>query len=156
MRITVHSVAGKMPGWVDAGVAEYAKRLPGELKLNWRSVPLARRSGRADAQALKQREGDALLKGLRKGAVRVALERSGRSWSTQDLARRLDAWMMEGHDVDLLVGGPDGLSEACLTAVSQRWSLGPLTLPHALVRIVLAEQLYRAWTIAIGHPYHRA
>lgn len=154
MRITVHSVAGKMPGWVDAGVNEYTRRLPGELKLNWRSVPLARRI--ADTQQLKQREGEALLKGLRKGAVRVALERSGQAWSTRDLARRLDAWMMEGRDVAFLVGGPEGLSEACLAAASQRWSLGPLTLPHTLVRIVLAEQIYRAWTIAIGHPYHRA
>lgn len=154
MRITVHSVAGKMPGWVDAGVNEYTRRLPGELKLNWRSVPRARRS--ADTQQLKQREGEALLKGLRKGAVRVALERSGQAWSTRDLARRLDAWMMEGRDVAFLVGGPEGLSEACLAAASQRWSLGPLTLPHTLVRIVLAEQIYRAWTIAIGHPYHRA
>lgn len=154
MRITVHSVAGKMPGWVDAGVSEYSKRLPGELALNWRSVPLARRG--ADPQQLKQREGDALLKGLRKGAVRVALERSGQAWSTQDLARRLNAWMMEGRDVAFLVGGPEGLSAACLAAASQRWSLGPLTLPHTLVRIVLAEQIYRAWTITIGHPYHRA
>lgn len=154
MRITVHSVAGKMPGWVDAGVQEYSKRLPGQLKLNWRSVPLARRG--ADPRQLRQREGDALLKGVHKGAVRVALERSGRAWSTQDLARRLDAWMLEGRDVAFLVGGPEGLSEACLAAAAQRWSLGPLTLPHALVRIVLAEQLYRAWTIAIGHPYHRA
>lgn len=154
MRITVHSVAGKMPGWVDAGVSEYSKRLPGELALNWRSVPLARRG--ADPQQLRQREGDALLKGLRKGAVRVALERSGQAWSTQDLARRLNAWMMEGRDVAFLVGGPEGLSAACLAAASQRWSLGPLTLPHTLVRIVLAEQIYRAWTITIGHPYHRA
>ena len=154
MRITVHSVAGKMPGWVDAGVSEYSKRLPGELALNWRSVPLARRG--ADPQQLKRREGDALLKGLRKGAVRVALERSGQAWSTQDLARRLSAWMMEGRDVAFLVGGPEGLSAACLAAASQRWSLGPLTLPHTLVRIVLAEQIYRAWTITIGHPYHRA
>lgn len=154
MRITVHSVAGKMPGWVDAGVNEYTRRLPGELALNWRSVPLARRI--ADTQQLKQREGEALLKGLRKGAVPVALERSGQAWSSQDLARRLDAWMMEGRDVAFLVGGPEGLSEACLAAAAQRWSLGPLTLPHTLVRIVLAEQIYRAWTIAIGHPYHRA
>ena len=142
MRITVHSVAGKMPGWVDAGVQEYSKRLPGQLKLNWRSVPLARRG--ADPRQLRQREGDALLKGVHKGAVRVALERSGRAWS------------LEGRDVAFLVGGPEGLSEACLAAAAQRWSLGPLTLPHALVRIVLAEQIYRAWTIAIGHPYHRA
>lgn len=154
MRITVHSVAGKMPGWVDAGVSEYSKRLPSELALNWRSVPLARRG--ADPQQLRQREGDALLKGLRKGAVRVALERSGQAWSTRDLARRLNAWMMEGRDVAFLVGGPEGLSAACLAAASQRWSLGPLTLPHTLVRIVLAEQIYRAWTITIGHPYHRA
>ncbi len=156
MRITVHSVAGKMPRWVDEGVAEYSKRLPRELRLEWRTVPLARRSSRTDAASLRQSEGEALLKGLHRDDLCIALDLSGKLWSTEDLARQLDGWMMQGQGVQLLVGGPDGLSSDCLAAASQRWSLGPLTLPHPLVRIVLAEQLYRAWTITIGHPYHRA
>lgn len=156
MRITVHSVAGKMPKWVNAGIDEYSKRLPKELKLQWRDVPLAARAGNADAQALKTREGGALLKGLREGDHCVALDVGGKRWSTEDLADQLRDWMMQGRGLSFLIGGPDGLSDDCLKQSAQSWSLGPMVLPHPLVRIVLAEQLYRAWTITIGHPYHRA
>lgn len=156
MRISVHSVAGKMPRWVDTAVAEYEKRLPRELRLDWRDVPLASRGAGADAQALKEREGQALLKGVRDGDHCIALDGRGKSWSTEDLAAQLEAWMMGGQPLSLFIGGPDGLSSACLERANQRWSLGPLTLPHPLVRVVLAEQLYRAWTVTIGHPYHRA
>ena len=86
----------------------------------------------------------------------IALDVEGRGWSTQQLAGQLERWMGDGRDVALLVGGPDGLAPGCLQAAEQRWSLSPLTLPHSLVRVVLAEQLYRAWTIITGHPYHRA
>jgi len=156
MRITVHSVAGKMPAWVEAGVQEYSKRLPRELALSWREVPLARRSGGNEGAALRDREGAALLKGLRPGEHCVALDGRGKAWTTEDLAAALRRWMMRGQSISLLIGGPDGLSDACLAAAQERWSLGPLTLPHPLVRVLLAEQLYRAWTITIGHPYHRA
>ncbi len=156
MRITVHSVAGKMPRWVDAAVTEYSKRLPRELKLQWRDVPLAPRTGGADAQALRQREGVGLLKGLKNSDHCVALDLRGRAWSTEELAEQLENWMMQGQDLSLMIGGPDGLSQECLAAARQRWSLGPLTLPHPLVRVVLTEQLYRAWTVTTGHPYHRA
>ncbi len=156
MRITEHSVAGKMPGWVEEGVREYSKRLPRELVLAWRDVPLAKRAA-ASADMLREREGEALLKGVRPDEHCVALDgRRGKGWRTEDLADALRRWMMQGQPVGLLIGGPDGLSEACLDAAQQRWSLGPLTLPHPLVRVILAEQLYRAWTITIGHPYHRA
>jgi 23S rRNA (pseudouridine1915-N3)-methyltransferase len=155
MRITVHSVAGKLPAWVDQGVKEYEKRLPRELKLSWRTVPVAKGQGDS-AEAQREREGEALLKGLRGSEHCVALDGRGRAWSTEDLAEQLRGWLMRGQDLALLVGGPDGLSPACLDAAQQRWSLGPLTLPHPLVRVLLTEQLYRAWTITIGHPYHRA
>lgn len=155
MRITVHSVAGKMPRWVDDAVGEYVKRLPRELKLQWRDVPLAGRSANADAEALREREGAALLKGVSDSDHCVALDGHGKPWSTEQLASELEAWMMQGQDLSIFIGGPDGLSPACLTQAKQRWSLGPLTLPHPLVRVVLIEQLYRAWTITIGHPYHR-
>ena len=158
MRVTVHSVAGKLPAWVDAGVQEYAKRLPRELRIEWRNVPLARRgsSARSDAAALREREGETLLRGVQGSDHRVALDGRGKAWATEDLAERLAEWMMQGRPLSLLIGGPDGLSDACLAAAEQRWSLGPLTLPHPLVRVILVEQLYRAWTISVGHPYHRA
>lgn len=156
MRITVHSVAGKMPRWVDSAVAEYSKRLPRELKLQWRDVPLAPRRAGSGGGDLSAREGEALLKGVPSDDHRVALDGAGKPWSTAELAVQLERWMMQGQALSLFVGGPDGLSDDCLDAASQRWSLGPLTLPHPLVRVVLVEQLYRAWTINIGHPYHRA
>ncbi len=155
MRITVHSVAGKMPRWVADGVQEYEKRLPRELKLTWRDVPLANRSG-ASAEDLREREGAALLKGVAERDVVIALDGRGKPWSTEDLAGQLEGWMMQGSPVSLLIGGPDGLHDSCLKAAKSRWSLGPLTLPHPMVRVLLAEQLYRAWTITVGHPYHRA
>lgn len=86
----------------------------------------------------------------------IALDVTGQAWNTEVLAGRLQGWLGAGRDVALLVGGPDGLAPACLARADTRWSLSPLTLPHALVRVVLAEQLYRAWTLVSGHPYHRA
>lgn len=155
MRVTVHAVAGKMPRWVEQGTDEYVRRLPRELKLAWRDVPLARRSTDSAPAGLREREGEALLKAVPDGDHCVALEPRGHPWSTEELAEQLTRWMMQGRPLSLLVGGPDGLAPACLSRADQQWSLGPLTLPHPLVRVVLAEQLYRAWTITIGHPYHR-
>jgi 23S rRNA (pseudouridine1915-N3)-methyltransferase len=86
----------------------------------------------------------------------IALDVKGRSWTTEQLAGQLQRWLQDGRDVSLLVGGPDGLFAPCLEHAQQCWSLSPLTLPHALVRVLLAEQLYRAWTVTVGHPYHRA
>lgn len=156
MRITVHTVGSRMPRWVDDGCADYQRRLPRELALSWREVPLAQRGARSSAEALREREGEALLRGVASGDHCVALDLAGRAWSTEQLAQQLSNWMMNGQPLSLLIGGPDGLSPACLTRAAQRWALGPLTLPHPLVRVVLVEQLYRAWTITIGHPYHRA
>lgn len=158
MRITVHSVAGKMPRWVEDAVHEYSKRLPRELALTWRDVPLANRGAgkSSDGAGYKQKEGVALLKGVRDGEHCVALDGRGKPWTTEDLASQLERWMMQGQALSFLIGGPDGLSEECLKGAQQRWSLGPLTLPHPLVRVVLVEQLYRAWTVTTGHPYHRA
>jgi 23S rRNA (pseudouridine1915-N3)-methyltransferase len=154
MRITVHAVGGRMPGWVDEGVEEYRRRLPRELALTFRDVPLAKRA--AGVERVRREEGDALLRGVPEADHCVALDPRGKRWSTEQLAQELEGWMMQGQALSLLIGGPDGLAPACLSAAQQRWSLGPLTLPHPLVRVLLAEQLYRAWTITVGHPYHRA
>jgi 23S rRNA (pseudouridine1915-N3)-methyltransferase len=156
MRLIVASVGQRMPSWVDDGWIDYARRMPRELTLDLREVPLGRRGRNADLARLRRDEGVALLAATGAGARRVALDRDGRPWSTERLARRLEAWRGEGRDCAFLVGGPDGLAPACLEAADETWSLGPLTLPHPLVRVVLAEQLYRAWTIISNHPYHRA
>ena len=145
-----------MPAWVVQGVEEYSKRLPRELRLDWREIPLARRGKDARPDDLREKEGQQLLKAVAEGDLVIALDVEGKPWSTPDLARRLSDWQMEGVNISLLIGGPDGLSPACLARADLRWSLSALTLPHPLVRVVLAEQLYRAWTIIAKHPYHRA
>lgn len=157
MRIRVHTVAGRMPDWVEQGCAEYQRRLPREWHFQWRTVPLARRgkagSGAAD---YRERESDQLLRGLAGDEQLVALDVQGELLSTERLADAIGRWQMEACSVALLIGGPDGLSQDCLARAQHRWSLGRVTLPHPLVRIVLVEQLYRAWSLGAGHPYHRA
>lgn len=155
MRLSIVCVGGKMPAWVEEGVNEYQKRLPRELKLQWREIPLARRGRDSKPDQLRQAEGEQILKAIPDSDRVIALDVKGRSWSTPELAGQLSGWQMSGDNYSLVIGGPDGLSPQCLARAERRWSLGPLTLPHPLVRIVLAEQLYRAWTITVNHPYHR-
>ena len=144
-----------MPAWVTDGMHVYTRRLPPHLTLELKEITPGHRSRGADIRRARAQEAKALLRAVRGGAHVVALDQSGRSWSTADLAGRLKVWLEEAREVALLVGGPDGLDRDCLEAAAERWSLGPLTLPHTLVRIVIAEQIYRAWTILSGHPYHR-
>ncbi len=145
-----------MPSWVVEGYREYARRLPRECSLQLVEIPPAKRHKSLTAEQARRQEGQALLAALPKDCSVVALDVRGKQWSTEALAEHLDDWLVSGRDVALLVGGPDGLSAACLDRADQRWSLSRLTYPHALVRIVLAEQLYRAWSISAGHPYHRS
>lgn len=155
MRLTVVAIGQRMPSWITQGWAEYARRFPRGLSLELKEIPAIRRSGNADIESIRHREGELLLQALPDKGHVIALDENGRQWSTVELSRQLQNWMQDGQDVTFLVGGPDGLSSACLAKADSRWSLGLLTLPHALVRVVLAEQLYRAWTITQNHPYHR-
>ena len=156
MRLSILAVGGRMPAWVKEGVEEYSKRLPRELTLHWREIPLAKRGKDANAETLCAAEGEQLLKALPAGERVIALDVQGKRLSTESLAQSLADWQMSGDNYSFLIGGPDGLSEACLDRADWRWSLSDLTLPHPLVRVVLAEQLYRAWTITVHHPYHRS
>lgn len=159
MRIRLLSVGRRMPRWADDAFAEYAKRLPAECALELVEIAPSRRgrgkAGAAELDRIRRDEGERLLKALPAAALAVALDVDGRAWSTEQLADRLRAWLADGRDPALLVGGPDGLAQSCLARAEQRWSLSPLTFPHPLVRVILAEQLYRAWSIIAGHPYHR-
>jgi 23S rRNA (pseudouridine1915-N3)-methyltransferase len=155
MRIRILAVGTKMPRWVTEGVAEYTVRLPRELRLEWCEIPLARRGKDSRPGHLRQREGEQILKAVPAGDQVIAMDIQGKVLSTQELARELQDWQMSGDNYSLLIGGPDGLSPECLQRADRRWSLSALTLPHPLVRILLAEQLYRAWTITVNHPYHR-
>lgn len=144
-----------MPGWVEQAVLDYGQRMPRELKLQWREIPLAKRGKDNNAEALCRREGEQILKAIPTGDQVIALDVKGVSWSTEKLAQKLGDWQMSGNNFSLLIGGPDGLSPEALQRATLRWSLSDLTLPHPLVRVLLAEQLYRAWTITVNHPYHR-
>lgn len=156
MRIHLLAVGTRMPDWVSAGFQEYAKRLPAECALLLREIEPVRRGKGSDGARAVQEEGRRLLAAIPKGARVIALEVRGTAWDTGQLADQLSGWLRGGSDIALLVGGADGLSDECLTSASERWSLSPLTLPHPLVRILLSEQLYRAWSLLQHHPYHRA
>jgi 23S rRNA (pseudouridine1915-N3)-methyltransferase len=156
MKARLIAVGERMPAWVGEGFAEYRKRLSHDLPLELVELkPGIRGKGRDDARAMAD-EGVAILAALPKDAHVVALDGRGRSWSSEDLAAQLATWRMSGRDLAFLIGGPDGHAAEVLERADQHWSLGPLTLPHMLVRLVLAEQLYRATTLLAGHPYHRA
>lgn len=155
MRVRLLAVGQKMPGWVEAGFNEYAKRLPTDFQLELVEIAPGYRGKGADIARAIRSEGDAMLAALQKNEKVIALEVGGRSWSTEQLAQEAENWRMDGRNLALLVGGPDGLDTRCVAAADQKWSLSALTLPHPLVRIVLAEQLYRAWTLLQGHPYHK-
>ena len=144
-----------MPAWVEQGVNEYTKRLPADFKVEFEEIPLGARRPGSDLKKALTQESDALLARLKGKEKVIALDVLGKSWSSEQLAEAAADWRMDGRDIALLIGGPDGLSEACLQKAEQRWSLSALTLPHPLVRVLLAEQLYRAWTLLSGHPYHR-
>ena len=154
MQIQLINVAQKLPAWVETGCAEYQKRIPRELGLRLTTIPLAKSASRQSAVQRREREGREILAKLRPGH-NIALDENGSAWSSVDWAAQLRCWMQDFGQVNLVVGGPDGLSSECLQACQQRVSLGRMTMPHALVELVVLEQLYRAWTITQGHPYHR-
>lgn len=156
MRIEIISASARQPGWVGSGFDAYAKRLRGSCTMTLTEIPLTRRSKTTSLPRLLEQEGQRMLAAVPKGAHVVALEESGRRHTTAELAHRLERWIASGRPLALLVGGPDGLAPTCHERAGETWSLSPLTLPHGLVRIVVAEALYRAWTVLENHPYHRA
>lgn len=152
MLLRILAIGNKMPSWVTTGYQEYAKRFPLELI----EIPAEKRLKQSDIAKLTQLEGQKMLSLIKPSNRVIALEVKGQSWSTEQLAEQLKTWQLEGRNIDLLIGGADGLAPECLQRAEIKWSLSALTLPHPLVRILLAEQLYRAHTILQNHPYHRA
>ncbi|MDO8909586.1 MAG: 23S rRNA (pseudouridine(1915)-N(3))-methyltransferase RlmH [Pseudohongiella sp.] len=155
MKINLISVGTRMPDWVQQGMLEYSKRLPAEFSFNCIEVPLGKRSKNTDPHQAMKQEGEALLSRLSSRDYVVALDVLGRSFTTEAMAARIGTIRDDSRHLSLLVGGPDGLSQDCLARADERWSLSALTLPHPLVRIVIAEQIYRVWSVLAGHPYHR-
>lgn len=156
MHIRLIAVGDRQPAWVTDAVETYARRLPKQWKFRLDVIGAARRGADGDAAKARALEGDRVLRKLGASEQLVALEEKGRSWSSVELAGRLQSWQAEGHDLSFVIGGPDGIDQNCLRRASSRWSLSKLTLPHGLARVLVVEQLYRAWTLLNGHPYHRA
>jgi 23S rRNA (pseudouridine1915-N3)-methyltransferase len=146
----------RLPDWVNEGFREYHKRLRSPLTLDLVEIPVATRRPGENPQRAIAREGEAMMATLGRDDYVVALEIVGKSMSTAEVATWLGERLRDGRPLALLIGGPDGLAEACRQRADQTWSLSPLTLPHGLVRVVLAEQIYRAMSLTAGHPYHRA
>ncbi|ART83280.1 23S rRNA (pseudouridine(1915)-N(3))-methyltransferase RlmH [Oceanisphaera profunda] len=155
MKIQLVAVGTKMPAWVTTGFQEYQRRFPRDLPLELIEISAGKRGKNADIERILQREGEQMLAAVSKSARIVTLDIPGRPWTTPQLAGELERWQMDGRDVAILIGGPEGLSPACKAAAEQSWSLSTLTLPHPLVRVIAAESLYRAWSVNNNHPYHR-
>jgi len=144
-----------MPAWIQEGFQEYTRRMPPEIRVDLVELKPEERGGGRDVERAKAAESERVLQALPAAATLLALDERGKAWTTRELAARLAGWQMEGRDVAFVIGGADGLADAVKRDADVMWSLSPLTLPHGLVRVVLAEQLYRACTILKNHPYHR-
>jgi len=159
MQLVIVAVGHKMPGWIETGFAEYAKRMPPELRIELREVKPETRSSSNNAATVMQREAariESVLASLPRQCRIVALDERGRDLSTMQLAEQLTGWQREGGDVAFLIGGADGLDPALKARAQMLLRLSSLTMPHGMVRVLLAEQLYRAWSVTQNHPYHRA
>ena len=155
MRLLIAAVGQRQPAWADAAYEDFAKRFPPEMRLELKAVKAEPRSGGKTAAQLMAAEAQRLDAACPKGARRVLLDERGTRLTTVQLAERLQAWRGEGRDVVFLIGGPDGLDASLKAGTEESMRLSDLTLPHAFVRVILAEALYRAWSLAIGHPSHR-
>ncbi|MDP7563198.1 MAG: 23S rRNA (pseudouridine(1915)-N(3))-methyltransferase RlmH [Arenicellales bacterium] len=155
MRLIMTAVGRRLPDWVSQGVATYAGRFGGGVTLELTEVEAPRRGRNVDIAGIVRTEGKLLLQAVPRGSHLVALDERGTQHDSDSAAARLEAWMADGRDVALLIGGADGLAGEVFDAAQECWSLSALTLAHPLVRVVLAEQLYRAYSILKGLPYHR-
>lgn len=156
MRLRIVAVGQKLPDWAEQAVSEYCRRMPPECRVEVVAVAAAPRARKPDVSRILQIEGERLQRQLLSGSLLVALDERGRALSTRALADTLEGWMGQGRDTSLLIGGADGLAPELKARAEQTIALSALTLPHALARVVLVEALYRAWSLATGHPYHRA
>jgi 23S rRNA (pseudouridine1915-N3)-methyltransferase len=155
MKIYLIAIGAKMPAWVTQAYQDYAQRMPRECQVILKEIAAEKRTKNSDINKIKMKEAAKLMAAIPPNCHSVALDVQGKQWSTETLADHLNTWMMSGQDIALLVGGPEGLTNDVRRQVRQLWSLSTLTFPHPLVRVVLAEQLYRAWSITANHPYHR-
>lgn len=155
MKFWIISVGRRPPAWAEAGVGEYLKRMGSGCPVAVREVAPVKRSRGVSLRACLEKEGRAVIAAAPRGAHVVALDEHGRQRTTKELAAKMRAWLNGGRDVAFLVGGSGGLSDECKAFADESWSLSKLTFPHSLARVMLAEQLYRGWSLLSGSPYHR-
>lgn len=155
LKIELIAVGTKPPAWVLEGVDQYTSRLTRECRFTITEIRTADRNRQQSVDKLKAEEGKAMLSTVSDSARVVAMDRAGKNWSTEQFAGKLDNWSQQANHFQFLIGGPDGLSESCLTRADESWSLSALTFPHFLVRVMLVEQIYRALMVNAGHPYHK-
>lgn len=155
MKIRLLTITHKSPAWIQQGYEEYAKRLPSSCTLELIEIPAEKRLAHTDLNKVMEREAEKMLAIIKPNHYVIALDVKGTLWSTEELAIQLTHWLQGGRNIDLLIGGPEGLPPICLQKAQQKWSLSPLTFPHILVRLLIAEQIYRAYSIVQQHPYHR-
>ncbi len=155
MRLTIFAVGTRMPGWVNDGVREYARRMPRQIQFGIEEIAPGLRTTRGNVTVAREQEAAQLIKRTAASDQRIVLDEKGKPWSSTELAEQLRDWLHNVPNVALMIGGPDGFTDEVRDNADRLWSLSNLTLPHGLVRVVLAEQMYRAWTIVEGHPYHR-
>jgi 23S rRNA (pseudouridine1915-N3)-methyltransferase len=154
MKLWLIAVGQRQPAWAETAYADFAKRFPPEMRLELKAVKAEARGGKT-AEQLMAAEAARIEAAVPRGARRVVLDEHGTRLTTTQLAQRLTAWQHDARDVALLIGGPDGLDASLKASADETLRLSELTLPHAFVRVLLAEALYRAWTVTINHPYHR-
>lgn len=155
MHIHLLAIGHKMPSWVDTACDDFIRRLPPEIKVQTKLLPLIKRGKNPDIERIKRDESIKLQQAIPAGCISVLLDVKGKSMSTEKLAEQLQRWQHSGQDVAIVIGGPDGVSDDFRQQANQLLSLSDLTFPHTLIRVMLCEQLYRAWSILANHPYHR-
>lgn len=155
MKIRLLTITHKTPSWIHEGYTEYAKRLPQTCALELIEIPAEKRTANADLNRITQRESEKILSIIKPNHHVIALDSKGKQWTTIELSEQLKNWQQSGSNIDLLIGGPEGLAQSCLQKANQTWSLSLLTFPHIIVKLIVAEQIYRAWSILENHPYHR-
>jgi 23S rRNA (pseudouridine1915-N3)-methyltransferase len=155
MKIRLLTITHKSPAWIQAGYSDYAKRLPPSCMLELVEIPAEKRTANADLKRITEREGEKMLAAIKPGNHVIALDKEGKHWTSEQLSSQLGNWLQSGKNIDVLVGGPEGLAPACLQLAKESWSLSALTFPHLIVRLIVAEQIYRAYSILQNSPYHR-
>lgn len=155
MQLVIAAVGHKMPAWIETGFQEYAKRMPPECRIILKEIKPVERSGSRTAETVMAQEREKIEAALPKGARVIALDERGRDWTSVQLSQQLVQWQQDGRDVAFVIGGADGLDPGFKAGADTLIRISSMTLPHGMVRVMLAEQLYRAWSITQNHPYHR-